>query len=332
MTRRAAGLLCIVGASAAATVALAAETEEDTARPAPPRNARVLELRALRPADAGTVHDRRRAVRVTVPPGWHRSAANLTPREAPPGPVVTVASFRPRVDERRACGSWPGMPQVGIGPRDVLLHVSEELDAQPNDLPARPARFRLLQQVRRPGSNDRFSVFPWRCLNRPGIVGVRTWFRAHGRLLWLTAVAGERTSTRLRRTLLGVAPSLRFGPPPPVIVRVDPPTGLPRTRFRLELVSTHRTGRGGRRYREYGAAVHGPHKVACVIENEAWFSYGPPGARLHATLDPRRTKGQRWCRGRFRGVVRYSDALCGRAGRCWRTYRRTAGRFSFTVR
>jgi hypothetical protein len=69
-----------------------------------------------------------------------------------------------------------------------------------------------------------------------------------------------------------------------------------------------------------------------VIENEAWFSYGPPGARFHVTLDPRRTKGQRWCRGRFRGVVRYRDALCGRAGRCWRTYSRTAGHLSFTVR
>ena len=268
---------------------------------------------------------------MTVPAGWHRSRANLTPREAPPGPVVTVANFRPRVDKRRACGSWPGLPQAGIGPRDALLHVSEELDAQPGDLPARPARFRLLQQVPRPGPNDRFSVFPWRCLNRPGIVGLRTWFRAHGRL-WLTAVAGERTSTRLRRTLLGIAQSLRFRPPAPVAVRVDPPAGRPGTRFRLELVSTYRTGRLGRRYREYWAAVHGPRKVACVIEHDDWFSCGPPGARLDAVLDPRRTKGGRWCRGSFHGVVRYRDALCGRARRCWRTYSRTAGHFRFSVR
>ena len=332
MGRRVAGVLCIVGATVAATVALAAATEDDPSRPAPPRNARVLELRALRPADARTFHDRRRAVRVTAPAGWHRSRANLTPREAPAGPVVTVANFRPRVDERRACGSWPGMPQVGIGPRDALLHVSEELDAQPNDLPAHPARFRLLQQVHRPGRNDRFSVFPWRCLNRPGIVGLRTWFRAQGRLLWLTAAAGERTSTRLRRTLLGVAQSLRFGRPAPVAVGVDPPAGRPGTRFRLELVSTHRTGRLGRRYREYWAAVHGPRKVACVIQHDNWFSYGPPGATLRTTLDPRRTKGGRWCRGRFAGVVRYRDSICAPNGRCERTYTRIAGHFAFTVR
>ena len=63
-------------------------------------------------------------------------------------------------------------------------------------------------------------------------------------------------------------------------------------------------------------------KTACVIEHDAFFSHGPPGARLHALLDPRRTKGGRWCRGRFRGVLRYRGSA----------YTRRAGSFTFTVR
>jgi hypothetical protein len=132
--------------------------------------------------------------------------------------------------------------------------------------------------------------------------------------------------------LLGAAESLRFGATPPVAVRVAPMSGGPRTRFRLELESTHPTGGRGRRERSYWATVHGPLKTACVIQNKAWFSYGPPGATLHAELDPRRTKGGRWCRGSFRGVVRYRDAICGsRDAPCERVYIRRAGHFGFTV-
>ena len=225
------------------------------------------------------------------------------------------------------------MPQVAVGPRDALLHVGEELDAYPGTKPDRPRRFRLLEQARRPAMDEPVrSVFPWRCLNRTGIAGFYESFRAHGRWLHVTAIAGERTSRRRRRELLGVADSVRVGPTPPVAVRVEPATGGPRTRFRLELVSTHRTG-PGRRERDYWAAVHGPGRTACVIQREAWFSHGRPGARLRATLDPRRTEGNRWCRGRFHGIVRYRDAICFRRNQpCERVYIRRAGRFSFTVR
>ena len=110
------------------------------------------------------------------------------------------------------------------------------------------------------------------------------------------------------------------------------PWAGPGTRFALETVAGHRSGRRGRRLRRYLVAVHGPLKSACVIENEATFSDGRPGARLRAVLDPRRTKGGRWCRGRFRGTVRYQDGLCCRDGAYFRLRTRIAGRFAFTVR
>jgi hypothetical protein len=115
-------------------------------------------------------------------------------------------------------------------------------------------------------------------------------------------------------------------------VRVSPASGGPSTRFRLDLVAPHRSGRHGRRERDYVAAVRGPQRWACVIESQAWFSHGPPGARLHAVLDPSTAKGQRWCRRRVAGVVRYHDGLCRPGAQCGRVYIRTAGRFRFTVR
>ena len=294
---------------------------------------RVLSLRPAVLLDAQIVRDRAHGVGFSLPAAWYRGRESLTPSLAPPASsILAVATVPPHAQPRRACGFWPDMPQVRIRPRDALLHVEEELDAYPGTKPARPRRFRLLEQVRRPAVDEPVrSVFPWRCLNRPGIAGFYESFRAHGRLLHVTAIAGERTSRRRRRELLGVAESLRFGPTPPVRVRVEPATGGPRTRFRLELVSTHRTGRG-RRERDYWASVHGPRRFACVIERDGWFSYGPPGATLHAELDPSRTEGNRWCRGRFRGVVRYRDAICFDRNACERVYIRRAGHFSFTVR
>ncbi len=277
-----------------------------------------------RPAESGDggvrdIRDRSRALRVTLPPGWHRSRANVVPRVADPHLILTLATFRPSVTRRPICGSRPDVPHVRLGADDVLLIVTEELSAQPGNLPRRPRRFAV-------------GDAPWPCLSRRGVVGLRSSFRAHGRLIEVKAAAGARTTERQRRVLLGVAESLRFGPTPPVAVSVRPLGGRPGTRFELSLRSTHPTGRRGRRERSYWAAVHGPLKTACVIQNEAWFSYGPPGRTLRAVLDPRRTKGGRWCRGRFRGVVRYRDAICPAATRCERVYIRRAGRFGFTVR
>jgi hypothetical protein len=329
-------------ALAAAAVAVLGVLASSDGRPArEPRSpgeepaSRVLPLRALVPPDTETFRDPGPAVRVALPDGWEAVSADLTPRLARSYPgILAVATFDPRERPRRACGSQPDVPATPIGPRDALLLVHEELDAQPGTLPRQPRRHTLHEQLRRPRASDRLrSVFPWRCLNRPGIAGLHTWFRSHGRLIEVTAIAGERTSSRLRRELLGIAESLRVGPTPEVEVGFLPGVGRPSTRFRLKLHATHRTGRRGRRERFYQWDVHGPFKTACVVEHHGSFSSGPPGALLRAVLDPSRTKGGHWCRGRFRGVVTYTDAICRpRADSCDRTYHRRAGRFSFKVR
>jgi hypothetical protein len=325
---------------AALVVTLAVADDETTrkarqrggASSAPAPAAQTLSVRPLQPASAGLVRDRRHAVQVAVPPGWQRSHPTLTPRMAEGGTILTVATFDPSARLRRGCGWPPDLPQTPIGGRDALLHVEEQLVVRPWHLPRRPGRFELWKQLRRPGVDERVrSVFPWRCLNRPGIAGFWTTFRPHGRLVHVTAVAGEHTGTRLRRELLGIAESLRFGPTPPVHVAVHPPVAGPRTPVRVEIVSPVGTGRRGRRERDYRAAVRGPLRWACGIENEAPFSRGPPGSHLRAVLDPIHAKGGHWCRGSFSGVVRYRDATCGRE-RCHDVHIRRAGSFSFTVR
>ncbi len=182
-------------------------------RPSVPAT-RTLMLSPLLPSRASIVRDQAHRLRVAVPSGWVRGDESLLPRMArPERSILALATFEPHAEPRRACGNFPDMPHVTIGPRAALLHVEEQLEAYPGSKPTRPGRFRLKQQTRRPGRNEPVaSVFPWRCLNRVGIVGLWTSFRAHSRLMHLTAVAGERTSRRQRRELVGIAESLRFGP------------------------------------------------------------------------------------------------------------------------
>jgi hypothetical protein len=298
MTRSHAAWLALVS-SAAATLAV------------------VVAAPAERRANPGIVfRDPAHALRVTVPPDWMRGRESLTPRLGrSEASILGVATFDPK--PRRGAGCGLGLPELRVGPADALVHVQEELDAQPGTLPRRPRSFRLGQSL---------------CRHRAEMAGLRATFRAHGRLLHVAALAGERAGAARRRELLGIVRSLRVGPVPPVKVGVRPVSGGPRTRFRLAIVATHRSGRRGRRERGYFAVVRGPRRVACVVENDARFSDGPPAARVRAVLDPSRTKGGRWCRGRFNGVVRYRDAICRYRGPCDRVYVRRAGRFSFTVR
>ena len=214
------------GAFLAALVVTLAVADDETTREARQRGgassapapaAQTLSVRPLRPARARLVRDRRHGLQVAVPLGWRVSHRDLTPHMGEGGTILTVATFNPGERVRRGCGWPPDLPQTPIGSRDALLHVEEQVGVRPWHLPRRPQRFELWKQLRRPGMDERVrSVFPWRCLNRPGIVGFWTTFRPHGRLVHVTVVAGEHTGTRLRRELLGIAESLRFGPAPPV--------------------------------------------------------------------------------------------------------------------
>jgi hypothetical protein len=216
--------LVIAAVGAVAAIWLVAEdADREPTGGEPPARAsrkpasRPLPLRPLVPADARVVRDPARAVRVRLPPGWQTFGGNLTPRLAASYPAIFIAStFDPGARARRGCGSAPDLPQTPIGPHDALVHLQEELDAFPNKLPRRPRRLELREQQRLLRRHELGrNVFPWRCLNRPGIVGLRTWFRAHGRLIYLTAVAGESTGTRRRRELLGIAQDIRIGRTPP---------------------------------------------------------------------------------------------------------------------
>ena len=265
---------------------------------------------------------------------------SLTPTLAPPASILAAATFPPRADRRRACGLWPDMPQVEIGPKDALVHVEEELDAQPGRLPLRPRRFRLLEQVRRPGFDEPVrSVFPVP-LPQPA--------RHRGRVL---LVSRPRAADAPRRRWRASAPCGGCGASCSGRSRGSA-SGLRRRSvtfwfLRPEAIRTPCSS--CRSWPESAAAgvdagcarywteVRGPRAFACVIEHDAGFGDGLPGARLRAKLDPSRTKGLRWCRGRFRGVVKYRDGYgCPPRGRCrppddFPTEQRTAGPFAFTV-
>ena len=116
---------------------------------------RPLSVAPLVSPNMRVVKDRAHALRVAVPRGWYLGRVSLTPTLAPPASILAAATFPPRADRRRACGLWPDMPQVEIGPKDALVHVGEELDAQPGRLPLRPAASGCWSRCAGPGSTNR---------------------------------------------------------------------------------------------------------------------------------------------------------------------------------
>jgi hypothetical protein len=94
--------------------------------------------------------------------------------------------------------------------------------------------------------------------------------------------------------------------------------------FRVVIVTEHETGVVGKTLRSYHAEAHAVRPAsACVSNRDRAFPAGSMGATLYATLDPARGEGgpRGWCRGLFRGTVRYHEAFaCPPAG----TYHRPA--------
>lgn len=117
-----------------------------------------------------------------------------------------------------------------------------------------------------------------------------------------------------------------------------PRRGRRSTVFRVSLGSRATLGRAGSRRRLYVASARGPFQAACVVELETYIERGRPGEVVAASLDPATAKGGRWCRGRYRGRVRYVDTFaCPAKGVCriprgFQQVGRVVGRFSFRVR
>jgi hypothetical protein len=197
-----------------AVLAAACGSGDEPDRPsttAPPAESRrppgtvALDVAPRLPPGAVAYADRRHAVRVRHPTGWHRARANLTPRLAAPGTILALGN-RP-LRPGGGCSRAPDHPRVDIGPRDAAVFVEEEANARADLAPARPRRLVLRRQVRRGGER----LFPWDCLNRVGIAGLRTMFRADDRVLHVTVVVGESAGARTQSHALGIAESLEFG-------------------------------------------------------------------------------------------------------------------------
>ena len=170
-----------------------------------------LRLRAGFPHGARDYVDPLSKVRAELPLDWRRARRNLTPALAPPGAILAVGNSPLRRTPEAACSRAPDHPQLHVGRRDALVLVVEDVHGRADLAPRRPRRFRLREQAGRRAAAPGRRIFPWRCLNRPGIVGLWTFFGEHRRLLYVTAVAGESTSAGTRRETLAVVNSLRFG-------------------------------------------------------------------------------------------------------------------------
>jgi hypothetical protein len=115
---------------------------------------------------------------------------------------------------------------------------------------------------------------------------------------------------------------------------VSPLRGGKHDGFRVVIVTEHETGVFGKTLRSYHAEAHAVRPAsACVSNRDRAFPAGPMGATLHATLDPARGEGGPlgWCRGLFRGTVRFHEAFaCPPAGTCHRPARfRSRSELSF---
>ena len=145
-------------------------------------------------------------------------------------------------------------------------------------------------------------------------------------------VPGETTTYRAQ--VFGPSPGQCRG----VGVRVSPRQGRAVTVFQVSFRSGARLGVSRDTRRSYRAAVRGPAGEGCVRESEAFTDRGRPGNRIVLSLSPGRTKGVRWCRGRYQGTLsRVNGYACPARGPCqpppnFPRREQTVGRFAFQVR
>ena len=122
---------------------------------------------------------------------------------------------------------------------------------------------------------------------------------------------------------------------------VAPHTGTRTSVVRVTFRSRVRLGatRDGRTRSYYVVAKRRPAMSGCVQHRYGWVGSGRRGRRVTARMDPTRGKGGHlgWCRGRYRGRIRYFDGYaCPSEGECRaprgfeRIYRRV-GTFRFAI-
>ena len=174
-----------------------------------------LPISPSRPDRVSRITDPQSRITITVPQHWRQLQANLTPELRTPRQLVAAGSLgAKRVGSR--CSSAVDQPKVDVGRRDAFVHVSATRPtSKPMHGPEGPKQWRLLEQVApvSPEHPAAGQVFPWGCLSRVGIVGVRASYERRGRLVTVMAVAGEDTKRRTRRELLYAIESVRFKSP-----------------------------------------------------------------------------------------------------------------------
>lgn len=171
-----------------------------------------LRIKPRMPPNPETYRDGKQDVRISYPRDWVRLRESLTPRRA--GAELAVSNSKIEVAPGAACSDAPDQPQVQIGPRDALIHLTSTADAGAGGpgSPKKPRRFSLFKQVRASDTEEPRGeqLFPWPCLNEAGIIGTTRFFGASGRLFDVTAIVGKSASERTVRETLGVLQSLRF--------------------------------------------------------------------------------------------------------------------------
>jgi hypothetical protein len=154
---------------------------------------------------------------------------------------------------------------------------------------------------------------------------------------WLGRVSSTTATSSVEWTAYGP----RLAAPTVTRLKVSPPAPRRHDRIAVSFTSGRSTGVFGSQRRYYWIQAHSVRPAsACVNNRDRGPPSRPAGYRLQALLDPARGDGGvlGWCRGRFKGTMRYSvDYACPASGTCqppkgFARRSRVTARFSFTVR
>src|SRR6202042_2756150 len=119
-----------------------------------------------------------------------------------------------------------------------------------------------------------------------------------------------RRNPGVRPVFLAAAALAVAAAPGSVAAVVSPAVAGKHDRVRVTITRTRATGVFDDTRRSYTVEAHAVHpRSDCVNNRDRMFADGPAGRRVRAVLDPARGEGgpEGWCRGRFRGTVRFVE-------------------------